>query len=133
MTEIQSLIARIAASILIVLGVAWFAHHKGYESGWDARDYTATKFADVQAQVVIQHDSESDQIHDNTLKWINSNLSKLQVSTNASVKQIQVIYRDHPVVGCTRPDGVQVQLDQAIESANASASGGLPAVSSSTH
>ncbi len=132
MTEIQKLVAKVALLIVLLTAVAAVSYYKGYRSGWDARDYKASKFANVQAQAVIQHDADSDQIHDATLKWINSNLSDLQVHTNAAVKSVKVIYRDHPVAGCTRPDGVQVQLDQAIESANASASGGLPAVTSSS-
>lgn len=58
---------------------------------------------------------------------IDNVLPTLQGQTHDSVETIRTIYRDRPVRAdeCSRPDGVQTQLDAAVERANAAAKGGL--------
>jgi len=50
-------------------------------------------------------------------------LPAIEAKSHASEEAIRIIYRDRPVPAerCSRPAGVQAELDQAIDAANAAA------------
>jgi hypothetical protein len=52
---------------------------------------------------------------------LGTQLPTIQGQTHDTIDTIRTIYRDRPVPGdrCSRPDGVQAQLDAAIDRANA--------------
>lgn len=56
-----------------------------------------------------------------------TDLPAVEASTHDTVETIRTVYRDRPVPvdRCTRPDGVQKQLDTAVARANAAARGQL--------
>lgn len=64
-------------------------------------------------------------------------LPTIQEQTHEATETIRTIYRDRPVPidGCSRPDGVQAQLDAAVARANAAAStaGGLRSDAAAGH
>lgn len=61
---------------------------------------------------------------------LNAMLPAIQGQTHDAVETIRTVYRDRPVpddasATCSRPDRVQQVLDQAVDRANAAASGHL--------
>jgi predicted lysophospholipase L1 biosynthesis ABC-type transport system permease subunit len=84
--------------------------------------------------------AQAQQVRDQLAAWsaaagaalqstLGTQLPTLQGQTHDTLDTIRTIYRDRPVVGdrCSRPDGVQTQLDAAVDRANAAvtASGDL--------
>lgn len=56
-------------------------------------------------------------------RFLGDKLPENEAQSHASEEAIRVIYRDRPGAAelCSRPDGVQAELDQAIAAANAAA------------
>jgi predicted lysophospholipase L1 biosynthesis ABC-type transport system permease subunit len=85
--------------------------------------------------------AQAQQVRDQLTAWsaaagaalqstLGTQLPTIQGQTHDTLDTIRTIYRDRPVVGgdrCSRPDGVQTQLDAAVDRANAAvtASGDL--------
>ncbi|WP_333679895.1 hypothetical protein [Dyella sp.] len=62
------------------------------------------------------------QLHDN----LGTQLPAMEAEAHAATERIRTIYVEAPVSGvCTRPDGVQAELDAARARANAAAARGL--------
>ncbi|MBN8922336.1 MAG: hypothetical protein BGP10_12480 [Rhodanobacter sp. 68-29] len=55
--------------------------------------------------------------------FLGKQLPAIEAQSHASVESIRTIYRDRPVPAdqCARPAGVQAELDQAVDAANAAA------------
>ncbi|MGC1549087.1 MAG: hypothetical protein WA777_11210 [Rhodanobacter sp.] len=124
---------RLIGVLLLALAMAWacfaMAHYGAtrYAAGvQDGRNEVLADDARAVAQAQLARDdldafsaAAGHQLH----QTLGVQLPAIQEQTHDTVEAIRTIYRDRvvPVDVCSRPDGVQAQLDQAIDRANAAA------------
>jgi hypothetical protein len=115
---------------LLVAGVLIERHHYGdlrYAAGETAgRNAVLADDARAAAQLQGQRDrlDQFSALASTALSQsLGETLPAIEAKSHASEEAIRIIYRDRPVPAerCSRPAGVQAELDQAIDAANAAA------------
>jgi hypothetical protein len=116
------------AIVLLVAGVLLERHHYGdkrYAAG-ETAGRNAVLADDARAAVQLQ--AQRDQLDQFSAlastalsQTLGETLPAIEAKSHASEEAIRVIYRDRPVPAerCSRPAGVQAELDQAVDAANA--------------
>ncbi|MET3652463.1 hypothetical protein [Dyella japonica] len=124
---------RLIAGVLIILfiiAICWAVVHYGntrYAAGVDAgRNAVLADDARQVAQVQEARnalDSLSASAGQQLQHNLGTALPAIQAQTHDTIETIRTVYRDRPAaaVNCSRPDGVQSALDQAVDRANAAA------------
>lgn len=124
----------VIALLLLAIGALAGLHFYGaarYHAGVTAgRDGVLASDARAAASLWQQHaaiEQFSALATDGLQHDLGQQLPAIQGHTHDTVETIRTIYRDRPVpaVACSRPDGVQQALDQAVQRANAAARGEL--------
>lgn len=122
-----------AGAILVAVGtIAWGVWHayttidaSAYSRGYDARVAEEQKAAAAAKVETDRRDAAGAKASTTMHAQLATELPQIEDTTNARTEAIKVIYRDHPVHVCKRPDGVLQQLESARSAANAAA--GAPA------
>lgn len=120
------------AVVLILLALGLYAERQHYGSTQYAAGETAGRNAVLAddaaaAAKAQQHHEQLEQSSADATAWMNeflrTQLPANEAKSHASEESIRVIYRDRPVPAdvCSRPAGVQEELDQAVDAANAAA------------
>jgi non-canonical (house-cleaning) NTP pyrophosphatase len=119
----------LAAIALVALGVA-VVYDYGEGRFRDGRNDVLA--SDARAAAKLQADREaldhySALATDTLTIAIGTQLPAIQGKTNDTIETIRTVYRDRPAsdVACSRPDGVQATLNEAVDRANQAASGQL--------
>lgn len=117
-----------AAIVAATLGLAAWAAASIYNAGKvagaaDCEQAHAKAAAEAQAENT-RREQASDAAASSILDYLAAQLPIIETVRYETVDRVRTIYRDVPVpVGCERPDGVQAELDQARQRANAAARG----------
>ena len=124
----------VLAVVLAVAAACYAIVHYGssrYASGvQDGRNAVLADDARAAQQALVARaalDSDSAAAGTKLQQNLGASLPTIQGQTHDTIETIRSIYRDRPVLvdGCSRPDGVQTQLDAAVERANTAAKSGL--------
>lgn len=117
-----------AAIVAATLGLAAWAAASIYNAGKvagaaDCEKAHADAAAEAQAETT-RREQASDAAASSILDYLAAQLPIIETVKYETVERVRTIYRDVPVpAGCVRPDGVQAELDQARQRANAAARG----------
>jgi hypothetical protein len=119
-----------AGAILVAAGaIAWGAWHayttvaaQNYSRGYDARVAEEQKAAADTKVETDRRAAAGAQASTTMHAQLAVDIPQIEETTNARTEAIKVIYRDHPVPVCVRPDGVLQRLESARSAANAAAS-----------
>lgn len=122
----------IAAAIVLVALALWLSHHTGYTAGYTAGT-NAVQAADAKGAVqagAITDQRQTDAAGAGTAlqTQIQLTIPAIEVQADDSQHRIRTIYLAQPAAAaaeCRRPDGVQAELDAAVDRANAAARGDL--------
>lgn len=122
-----------AGAILAVVGaIAWGTWHayetidaRAYARGYNARIGEETAAAAKAMAETDRRDAAAAKASATMHAQLAVELPQIEETTHARTEAIKVIYRDHPVPVCVRPDGVLQRLESARAAANAAA--GAPA------
>lgn len=123
--------AAIVAALLLLIAATLVERHRygdaRYAAGEQAgRNAVLADDARAAAELQRQHDQleqfsalTTTSLH----QFLGEKLPANEAQSHASKEAIRIIYRDRPVPAdrCSRPAGVQDQLDQAVDAANAAA------------
>jgi hypothetical protein len=119
--------AVLAAIALVALGVAEVREY-GEERFKDGRN--AVLASDARDAAKLQADRDalehfSALATDTLAITLGTQLPAIQGKTHDTIETIRTVYRDRPAsdVDCSRPDGVQAALNEAVDRANQTASG----------
>jgi len=122
------------AIVLLIAGALVERQHYGaarYAAGETAgRNAVLADDARAAADLQRQHDQleQFSALATTSLnQFLGEKLPANEAQSHASEEAIRIIYRDRPVPAdrCSRPAGVQDQLDQAVDAANAAAAAHL--------
>lgn len=117
----------IIAAALAILGLtngatAYFMHSSGKEAGIAKCQAERATNADAAQAQIDQRDTKAAANNTNMLDYLRANIPPIQAKADESAATIVTIYRDRIVrVGddqCSRPSGVQAELDAARARAN---------------
>lgn len=109
------------AAILALIGTHWYAYSAGESRERDRNTASASVQKDKTAELIDQRDQRSATNNTSMIDWLAANIPPIQVKADESAERIRTVYRDRVVtVGaeCSRPAGVQVELDAARARAN---------------
>lgn len=117
-----------AAIVAATLGLAAWSAASIYSAGKVAGAAECEKaHADAAAAAQAEtnrREQASDTAASSILDYLAAQLPIIETVKYETVERVRTIYRDVPVpAGCVRPDGVQAELDQARQRANAAARG----------
>jgi hypothetical protein len=116
--------------ILFIIALCWAVVHYGntrYAAGEDAGRNAVLADDARQVAQVQQARNALDSLSAAAGQQLQNNLGTvlptIQGQTHDTIETIRTVYRDRPAaaVACSRPDGVQSALDQAVDRANAAA------------
>lgn len=122
MTRLYVILIAIAGCLAILGGAAWKIDSAAYKRG--KGDCMAERQVNAdKAQAQIDHrDTKAAANNTSMLDYLRANIPPIQAKADESAAQIVTIYRDRIVrVGddqCSRPSGVQAELDAARARAN---------------
>lgn len=119
-----------AGAVVAIALALWLSHHLGYTAGY-AAGVNAVNAADAGASqqaraVADQHQSAAADAGQAMQAHLDITLPAIEVRSDDTRTAIHTIYLAQPAAvaaECRRPDGVQAELDEAVDRANAAARG----------
>lgn len=110
------------AALALVAYAAHSVHEAGKEAGKAACLQERANVAAKTAVEVDRRDVASASASDTMLSYLAANMPPIELKTHEAAERVRTVYRDRSVpVGCTRPAGVQDELDAARARVNAAA------------
>lgn len=121
----------VAVALLLAIVVNVYTDHRhaearyaaGVQDGRNAVLAEDARAAEKLAQQRDQLNAYSALATTGMSAFLGEKLPANEAASHASEDTIRIIYRDRPVPAdlCSRPDGVQAELDKAVDAANAAA------------